>query len=68
MIFIPILIIAVLVMMWKWFTTKVTLYIFTTFMEEQHYRFPNQDEMTRLQKFVITNMLNDLFHKNQMPS
>ncbi len=68
MIFTLILIIAILVMMWKWFTTKVTLYIFTAFMEEQHYRFPNQDEMTRLQKFVITNMLNDLFHKNQMPS
>ncbi len=58
MTFILILIIASLV--WMWFSTMVTLYIFTAFMIEQHYRFPGQDEMKRLQKFVISNMLNDL--------
>ncbi len=63
-----ILIIAVLAVAWMWFCTKVTLYIYVTYMIEQHYRFPNQDEMTRLRNFVITNMLDDLFHRNQMPS
>ncbi len=62
MIFILILVIVIAILIKAWFNVKVALYILIAFMEEQRYRLPSRDEMARLQKFVASNMLNDLFH------
>jgi len=63
MIFIFMLVIVIAILVKAWFNVKVALYILIVFMEEQHYRLPGRDEMARLQKYVVANMLNDIFHR-----
>ncbi len=63
MIFILILVIVIAILAKAWFNVKVALCILIVFMTEQHYRLPSRDEMERIRKFVISNMLNDVFHR-----